>query len=252
MDPHDEALSKAFDRQAPMFERSALVTDQAALARLVAFAALPAGASVLDAGCGPGLVAEAFLEAGCRVTGVDLSAGMVERARARCARFGERARFEQGALEALPVAAVHDAAVSRLVVHHVPDPLAFLLGQVARVRPGGVVVASDHVADPDPARARWMQEIEVARDTTHARNVGSGELVDLFARAGLSGVSMTEERAQLDFDEWFDRGTPRLPKAEARRMLLSGTARGFEPVPRPDGGITIVVVRALVRGVKRA
>jgi SAM-dependent methyltransferase len=252
MDPHDEALSNAFDRQAPMFERSALVTDQVALARLVAFAALPAGASVLDAGCGPGLVAEAFLEAGCRVTGIDLSAEMIARAGARCARFGERARFQHGPLEALPAAALHDAAVSRLVVHHVPDPLAFLRGQIARVRPGGVVVASDHVADPDPARARWMQEIEVGRDTTHTRNVSAGELVDLFARAGLAGVSLVEETAQLDFDEWFDRGTPRLPKAEVRRMLLSGTARGFEPVLRPDGGVTIRIVRALVRGVKPA
>lgn len=250
MDPHDEALSKAFDRQAPMFERSALTTDRAALGRLVAFAALPAGASVLDAGCGPGLVAEAFLAAGFRVTGVDLSAQMVARARARCARFGDAARFEHGALDSLPAGSLHDAAVSRLVVHHVADPLAFLRAQAARVRPGGIVVASDHVADPDPARARWMQEIEIARDTTHVRNVTSGELADLLARAGLAGISLAEEPAQLDFDEWFDRGTPRLDKAEVRRMLLSGTARGFEPDPRPDGRVAIRVVRALVRGVK--
>src|SRR5512142_1455305 len=114
MDPHDEALSRAFDRQAPLFERSPLQTDAAALARLVAFAALPAGAHVLDAGCGPGLVAEAFLSAGFRVTGVDLSAEMVTRARARCGRFGDRAAFTQGRLEDLPAAPAFDAAVSRL------------------------------------------------------------------------------------------------------------------------------------------
>jgi 2-polyprenyl-3-methyl-5-hydroxy-6-metoxy-1,4-benzoquinol methylase len=250
MDPHDEALSKAFDGQAPMFEKSALVTDAAALARLVAFAALPQGAMVLDAGCGPGLVAEAFLAAGYRVTGVDLSAEMVARARARCARFGERARFEHGPLEALLRGETFDAAVSRLVVHHVPDPLAFVRAQVARVRPGGAVVASDHVADPEAARARWHQEIEVARDRTHTRNLTTGELADLFARAGLAAVSLAEETATLDFDEWFDRGTPGRLKEEVRRMLLSGTARAFEPVKRPEGGVTIRCVRALVRGVK--
>jgi len=252
MDPHDEALSKAFDRQAPMFERSTLVTDTAALERLVAFAALPDGARVLDAGCGPGLVAEAFLAAGCRVTGTDLSAEMIARARARCARFGERASFEHGPLDALPREPAFDAAVSRLVVHHVPDPLAFLAAQVARVRPGGAVVASDHVADPDPERARWHQAIEVARDTTHTRNLSSGELADLLARAGLAGVSLLEEPATLDFDEWFDRGTPGRAKEEVRRMLLSGTSRAFEPAPRLDGGVTIRCVRALVRGVKPA
>jgi SAM-dependent methyltransferase len=234
-----------------MFERSAIQADPNALDRLVRFAALPYAARVLDAGCGPGLVAEAFLAAGCWVTGVDLSGEMIARARARCARFAERARFEHGSLEtAVPAVPIHDAAVSRLVVHHVQDPLAFLRAQVARVRPGGVVVASDHMADPDPERAGWQRRIEVARDTTHTRNLSAGELVDLFARAGLGGVSLVEEPVQLDFDEWFDRGTPSLPKEDVRRMLLAGTSRGFEPVPRPDGGITILVVRALARGVK--
>jgi 2-polyprenyl-3-methyl-5-hydroxy-6-metoxy-1,4-benzoquinol methylase len=251
MDPHDEALSRAFDAQAREFERSAVVTDPAALARLVRFAGLPPGARVLDAGCGPGLVAEAFLEAGYRVVGTDLSAEMVVRARARCARFGARARFEHAPLDALGAEPAFDAAVSRLVVHHVPDPLAFLRAQVARVRAGGAVVASDHVTDPDPARARWHREIEVARDRTHTRNLSSGALADAFAAAGLADVVLVEEPAALDFDEWFDRGTPGRPKDEVRDALLSGRARGFEPVPQDDGRIAIRVVRALVRGVKQ-
>jgi 2-polyprenyl-3-methyl-5-hydroxy-6-metoxy-1,4-benzoquinol methylase len=250
MDPHDEALSRAFDRQAAQFERSRLVADPDALARLVRFAALPAGARVLDAGCGPGLVAEAFLEAGCEVVGADLSAEMIARARARCARFGGRARFEHGPLDALPAAPAFDAAVSRLVLHHVQDPLAFLRAQAVRVRGGGVVVASDHVTDPDRGRARWHHEIEVGRDVTHTRNLSTGDLADAFARAGLADLVLVEEPATLDFDEWFDRGTPGRPKEDVRRALVSGHARGFEPAPRPDGGVTIRVLRALVRGVK--
>jgi SAM-dependent methyltransferase len=252
MDPHDQALSRAFDRQAPLFERSPVQTDAAALARLVTFAALPAGAHVLDAGCGPGIVAEAFLAAGHRVTGVDLSAEMVARARARCARFGERASFAQQRLDTLSPAATFDAAVSRFVLHHVQDPPAFVAAQAARVRPGGAVVASDHVGDPDPARAAWHGRIELDRDTTHVRNLTPGELVDLFARAGLANVRLVEEPLDLDFDEWFDRGTPGVPKDQVRRLLLAGTARGFAPVPRPDGGVTIRAVRALVRGERPA
>lgn len=248
MDPHDEALSKAFDAQAPVFERSPVQTDPAALARLVAFAALPAGAHVLDAGCGPGLVAEAFLAAGFRVTGVDLSAEMIGRARARCARFGDRASFTQGRLDDLPPGAAFDGAVSRFVLHHVQDPDAFLVAQATRIRPGGAVVASDHVGDPDPARARWHADVETARDVTHVRCLSPGELLDAFARAGLARLQIAEEPLAFDFDEWFDRGTPRAPKDEVRRMLLAGRARGFDPAPRPDGGITIRAVRALVRG----
>jgi SAM-dependent methyltransferase len=252
MDPHDQALSQAFDRQAPLFERAPAQTDPAALGRLVAFAALPPGSHVLDAGCGPGLVAEVFLDAGHRVTGVDLSAEMVARARARCGRFGDRASFAQRRLDALPPDRAFDAAVSRFVLHHVQDPLAFVAAQAARLRPGGVVVASDHVGDPDPARAAWHQRIELDRDGTHTRNLTPGELVDLFARAGLGAVRLVEEPLELDFDEWFDRGTPRATKEDVRRALLAGTARGFEPVPRPDGGVTLRLVRALVRGERPA
>ena len=250
MADHDGELSRVFDEQAERFERSPVASDPAALARLLAFAALAPGSHVLDAGCGPGLVAEALLDAGHRVQGVDLSPEMVRRARARCAPFAERATFEQGSVLALS-ARGFDAAVSRLVVHHVEDPLAFVRAQVERVRPGGVVVVYDHVTDPDPERARWHQEVERVRDRTHVRNLTPGELADLFARAGLDELALVEDARELDFDEWFDRGTPTVPKEEARRLVAGGRARGFEPVPRADGGITLRCALVLVRGVKR-
>src|SRR5436305_14392155 len=122
---HERELAAAFDRKAAEFERAPVQSDPAALRRLVRAADLPAGSQVLDAGCGPGLVAEAFLEAGHRVVGVDLSGEMVERARRRCARFGDRARFEQRSLFDPGLAGPFDAAVSRYVVHHTPAPPAF-------------------------------------------------------------------------------------------------------------------------------
>ena len=248
---HDEELRAAFDGQAERFERAPVQSDPALLARLVAFAALPAGAKVLDAGCGPGLVSEALLAAGHEVHGVDLSGEMIRRARSRCASFGMRARFEQGALHELPLAPPYDAAASRYLVHHFEDPQALVRRQAELVRPGGVVVASVHVADPEPARARWHAEIELARDVTHVRNLTSGELADAFARAGLAHVTLAEEDLDLDFDEWFDRGTPRVAKEEVRRMLLAGRARGFDPAPAAGGRITVHAIRALVRGQRR-
>jgi SAM-dependent methyltransferase len=248
MRSHDHDVAQAFDGQAAQFEKAPAQSDPAALARLVAFAALPPDALVLDAGCGPGLVAEALLAAGHRVRGVDLSPEMVRRAQARCARFGARAHFEVGSVLALPEAAPFDAAMSRLVVHHVVDPSAFVAAQAARVRPGGVVVVCDHAGDPDPVLAWWHQQIERARDRTHTRSLTPGELLDLLVRAGLRDLAATEEGFLLDFDEWFDRGTPAWPKDEVRAAILAGTARCFEPMLRDDGGISIRNVRVTVRG----
>ena len=97
----------------------------------------------------------------------------------------------------------------------------------------------------------WMQGIERARDQTHVQNLTHGQIADLLVAAGLEDVTLVEEPFELDFDEWFDRGTPTCPKAEVRALVLAGKARGFSPALRPDGGITIRSLRTLARGVKR-
>ncbi len=250
MDPHDQDLRAAFDGQADRFERSPVQSDPEALAALVAFAALPPGSRLLDAGCGPGLVSEAFLAAGHRVEGVDLSGEMIARARRRCARFGERASFEQRSVFDLAPEAPFDAAVSRFVVHHVADPAGLVRRQAALLRPGGVLVVCDQADDPDPERRRWRQEIERARDRTHTRTLTAGELVDLLVAAGFVDVGARVQPFALDFDEWFDRGTPAASKAEVRAAVLAGSSRGFAPEPLPGGAVRIRTLRALLRGVR--
>jgi SAM-dependent methyltransferase len=250
-DAHDAALARAFDGQAAVFERAYVQSNPRELAQLVAFADFDADSLVLDAGCGPGLVAEALLAAGHRVFGVDLSGAMVERARIRCARFGERARFVRGSVFDESIAAGFDAAISRHVLHHVNSPAAFLARQVGLLRPGGVLVLCDHTTDPDAERAAWHQAVERARDTTHTANHTPGAMVDLCAGAGLTDLRMVEHEFGLDFDEWFDRGTPGATKDEVRALLRSGPgARGFEPELEGDGSVYIACSRALVRGVR--
>ena len=251
MNHHDDALSRAFDGQAARFEVAPVQSDPLALARLVEFADLPPGSTILDAGCGPGLVAEAFLSAGHRVHGLDLSPEMIARAEKRCARFGERAFFANVSLYEHHPDVLYDAAVSRYVLHHVADPLAFVRHQISLLRTGGILVLSDHSTDPDPDIAARHERLERGRDLTHTRNLTSGAIVDLLAAAGLSTIRLAEEVFQLDFDEWFDRGTPAVSKAELREHMLSWPhVRGFHAVGLPDDSVRIDCVRALVRGVK--
>jgi SAM-dependent methyltransferase len=252
MQEHDRNLATAFDGQAAKFERAPVQSDPAALERLVQAADLHPDSLVLDAGCGPGLVIEALLRAGHRVFGVDLSGEMIARAERRCEAFGARARFVQTSLFDESLTGPFDAAISRYVLHHTTDPLAFVCRQVALLRPGGVLVLSDHTTDPDPEAARHHRELEWGRDHTHTTNLTPGALVDLLLRAGLDAVRLVEEPFVLDFDEWFDRGTPADTKEGLRTRLLSGPpARGFLPTLLSDGTITIDCWRAIVRGVKK-
>lgn len=110
-------------------------------ARALARTGVPVGASVLDAGCGTGLVGAALRALGYgTVDGVDLSDGMLARAAATRAYRALRAA---DLTQRLPIPdAAYDAVtcVGTLTLGHV-GPAA--LDELARVtRPGGVVVAT--------------------------------------------------------------------------------------------------------------
>lgn len=101
--------------------------------------AFPPG-DALDAACGTGRYAEYLAGRGHRVTGVDSSPEMLDRARSRVPS-GE---FHLGDLHRLPLPdSSADLVVSGLALSHVPD-LAPVMAEFARVlRPGGQLVISD-------------------------------------------------------------------------------------------------------------
>ncbi|HTM21680.1 MAG TPA: class I SAM-dependent methyltransferase [Kofleriaceae bacterium] len=101
---------------------------------------LPRGATVLDVGCGTGEWAARLLEhrPDLSLLGIDLDEAHLERARARCADHGERARFQRGDAFALPVDdGACDLVACRHMVQAVPD-VPTLIDELRRVtRPGG-------------------------------------------------------------------------------------------------------------------
>ncbi|KIZ17778.1 class I SAM-dependent methyltransferase [Streptomyces natalensis] len=101
---------------------------------------LPDGpARILDLGCGTGSLALLAVEQGHRVTGVDRSAGMVARARAKLA--GHDARFLVGDAAEPPVGEGRfDAVLVRHVLWALPDPAAVLRRWAGLLVPGGRLV----------------------------------------------------------------------------------------------------------------
>lgn len=94
------------------------------------------GGDVLEVGCGTGLLLRRFAAFAKRAEGVDLSPGMLERARARGLSVRE------ASATSLPFDdATFDVTCAFKVLPHVPE-LAGALAEMARVtRPGGVVIA---------------------------------------------------------------------------------------------------------------
>jgi SAM-dependent methyltransferase len=126
----------------------------------------PAGARVLEVGCGPGRLSLRLARShGFDVTGLDLDPAMIERARANAGREGDGARrpsFVVGDVTELTFPdETFDLVVSTLSMHHWADPAAGL-AEIARVlRPGGRAFVWDFRSGAVPLHPRMPDPVQI-------------------------------------------------------------------------------------------
>jgi 2-polyprenyl-6-hydroxyphenyl methylase/3-demethylubiquinone-9 3-methyltransferase len=102
-----------------------------------------AGLSLLDVGCGGGLICEPLARLGGQVTGLDPATENIEAARRHADGQGLAIDYVTGTVEELQgQGRIFDAVVCLEVVEHVPDVGAFLKSCAALVRPGGLLLLS--------------------------------------------------------------------------------------------------------------
>jgi len=95
----------------------------------------PAGRAIVDVGCGDGALVRALANQGARMTGIEVSAGQLERARSHPPVADER--YLEGAAQALPFDDDGaDAVIFLQSLHHVPaEQMDAALAEAARVAP---------------------------------------------------------------------------------------------------------------------
>ena len=106
--------------------------------------ASPAGARVLDVGCGGGLLAETLARAGARVTGIDLAADNIRVADDHAREGGLEIDYRVASVEQLADEApgAFDFVTCLEMLEHVPDPAQAVAACARAVRPGGHVFLS--------------------------------------------------------------------------------------------------------------
>ena len=178
------------------------------LARLVAIAQPAPHWEALDIATGGGHTALRFAPYVKRVHATDLTARMLEKARAFI--VGERGvgnvAFQQADAENLPFAAgKFELVTCRIAPHHFPDVRRFVHECGRVLKPGGILLLQDTVLPADDEAAACVDEFERVRDPSHHRAFKAAEWQAMFAAAGMRVEHAEEYVKRHDFLDWTRR-----------------------------------------------
>jgi 2-polyprenyl-6-hydroxyphenyl methylase/3-demethylubiquinone-9 3-methyltransferase len=103
-----------------------------------------AGKTVLDVGCGGGILSESMAQLGAHVTGIDLGEAPLSVARLHLKESGARVTYRNVSAEdmAREHPGAFDVVTCLEMLEHVPDPASVVQALARLVRPGGQVFIS--------------------------------------------------------------------------------------------------------------
>jgi SAM-dependent methyltransferase len=141
MDPFDTFKQNQREGWAHFAPFEIITTPPAA--QLVGFARVRAGDGVLDVACGTGVVAVTAARLGARVTGLDLTAELLERARENATIANVSIDFHEGDVETLPFDdSEFDVVLSQFGHMFAPRPDVAIAEMLRVLRPGGTIAFS--------------------------------------------------------------------------------------------------------------
>jgi SAM-dependent methyltransferase len=248
---YEESIRAEFTHQTESFAGNEVATKAETLGALVELVPEDPEASWLEVACGPGAISRSLAARVGRVHGVDLTPSMIEKAQEDAAQAGiGDVEFSLG--DAIGLAfddGSFDGAVTRFSLHHIPAPWRVVAEMARVVRPGGWVIVSDFIADPDRDAYAAVEEIERLRDPSHWSCLTAEQLRSIGAEVGLQPESERLIPFDLDYEDWLRRGSGGEAAAELIDELLerlpdgSGCFRVYEA----ESGRRLALVNSLTR-----
>ena len=147
------------------------------------------GDRILEVGVGTGINI-ALYPAGCHITGIDLSASMLDKARERVARQGVRnvRLLEMDAANLTFEDDSFDIVYAPYLVSVVPDPVKVVQEMRRVCRPGGRIVILNHFRSANPVLSRIERAISPM--TVHIGFKSDLDLPGFLAQADLQPISI--------------------------------------------------------------
>ena len=150
------------------------------------------GKSVVDVGCGGGILAESMARKGAKVTGIDLSEKALKVADLHGMESGVQVRYEKIAAEDLAARepGQFDVVTCMEMLEHVPDPASIVRACTAMVKPGGHVFFSTLNRNPKAylfaiIGAEYLLRMLPRGTHDYAKFITPAELARFIREAGL-------------------------------------------------------------------
>jgi ubiquinone/menaquinone biosynthesis C-methylase UbiE len=159
--------------------------------KILRLARLEPGESVLDVGCGTGIlaiIAKRLIGPTGTMYGIDASPEMLARAGKKAKKAGVKVIFKNAHAEALPFPdAQFDAVMATVMLHHLPRNVRQQCAcEIRRVlKPGGRVLAVDCGGPAQPRKRRFA----------HLHRHGNVKLPDMIALFSEAGLNIVESGA---------------------------------------------------------
>jgi ubiquinone/menaquinone biosynthesis C-methylase UbiE len=145
-----------WDKHAPRYDRQMRFFERKLFGDTRAWICQQATGQVLEVAIGTGLNLEHYPN-GIRLTGIDFSPAMLERARDRARQLGRTVDLQEGDAHALPFPDdVFDTVVCTFSLCAIPDEPQAIAEMRRVLRPGGRLLLADHVA----SSARWARALQ--------------------------------------------------------------------------------------------
>jgi SAM-dependent methyltransferase len=253
---HQALIVEQFGRQAIPFSTARTIADEKALLLLIDAVAAGPDDSVLDVACGGGNVVCAFAQRVRHATGIDVTAAMLEHAKAMArGKALENVTWDHGEAASLPYPdKTFTIVVTRFSFHHFLDPLAVLREMVRVCAPGGRVLVADMHASTDPAKADEFNRMERLRDPSHVRALPLAEIESLFPAAGLPKPRITFYELRDELENLLARSFPNPGDDHKIREIFRASAlddRLGIPVRIDEGGVHYAYPVAVMAAMRR-
>jgi 2-polyprenyl-6-hydroxyphenyl methylase/3-demethylubiquinone-9 3-methyltransferase len=156
------------------------------------------GKSVLDVGCGGGILSEALAGAGATVTGIDLADKSLSVAKLHLLESGKQVDYRKVAVEVLAEErpAHYDVVTCMEMLEHVPDPAAVVAACAKLVKPNGHVFFSTLNRNPKSylfaiIGAEYVLNLLPRGTHDYAKFIKPSELAQWSRNAGLNVEDVT-------------------------------------------------------------